>query len=43
MITTITENEGIYIENITTVKTNPKDVYVAITGDQCAVTNIKIT
>ncbi len=42
VITTVTENAGIHIRNITTVLTNPKDIYISLTGDQCSLTNIKI-
>lgn len=42
VITTITENAGINIINITTVTSDVKNIYVALTGDQCALTNIKI-
>jgi hypothetical protein len=41
-ITTETENAGIYIKNITTIITDPKEIFVSLTGDQCALTNIKI-
>jgi len=42
-ITTTTENMGIYIKNVTTIDDNTTDVYAAITGDQVALTNIRIT
>ncbi len=41
-ITATTENHGISIKNITTILDGTKDIYVAITGDQCAITDIKI-
>ena len=41
-VTFTAQNEGIEITNITTVKDASKDVYIAITGDQCAITNIRI-
>ncbi|MCR5650391.1 MAG: HD domain-containing protein [Lachnospiraceae bacterium] len=41
-ITVTTENLGIYIKNVTEILDDAKDIYVAITGDQCAVTNIRI-
>lgn len=41
-ITVTTENGGISIKNITTIGEEQKDVYVALTGDQCAITNIRI-
>jgi hypothetical protein len=41
-IITTTENLGICIENITTLKTSPDKVYAALTGDRCALTDIRI-
>ena len=41
-IITITENGGIIIRTITTIKTDTPEVYAALTGDQVAITNIKI-
>lgn len=41
-ITLETKNAGIEITNITTVFDPSKDVYIALTGDQCAITNIRI-
>ena len=38
-----TGNAGIYIKNITTVKNENNEIYVALSGDQCALTNIRIT
>ena len=37
-----TENLGVYMKNITTVESDNKDIYFALTGDQCALTNIRI-
>jgi len=37
-----TKNLGIDITNITTMKDPSKDVYISLTGDQCALTNIRI-
>ncbi|MCR5268934.1 MAG: HD-GYP domain-containing protein [Lachnospiraceae bacterium] len=37
-----TENAGISLKNIATVNDNPEQIYVALTGDQCAITNIRI-
>lgn len=42
IITTITENAGIFIKNVTTLKSDKQKIYVALSGDQCALTNIKI-
>lgn len=41
-VTLITANCGIEITNITTINDPSKEVYVALTGDQCALTNIRI-
>ena len=41
-IITRTENHGICLENTTTILEDSSDVYVSITGDQCALTNIRI-
>ncbi|MCR5216139.1 MAG: HD domain-containing protein [Lachnospiraceae bacterium] len=41
-ITIITENHGIYIKNVTTLDSSIKDVYIALTGDQVALTDIRV-
>ena len=41
-VTVTTENGGISINNTSILSENVKEVYVAITGDQCAITNIRI-
>ena len=41
-IITTTENFGIGLNITTTVLDNPFEVYVSLTGDQCAITNIRI-
>ncbi len=41
-ISLVTENLGVFIENITVIKDGNETVYAAITGDQCAVTDIRI-
>ena len=41
-VTVTTSNLGVEITNITTMKDPSKDVYIALTGDQCAITNIRI-
>ena len=41
-ITTTTENMGLYIRNVTTIDDDTADIYAAITGDQVALTNIRI-
>ena len=38
-----TENLGISIDSVTTILDDVKDVYVALTGDQCAITNIRVS
>ena len=37
-----TENLGIFINNTTIISDNAKKIYVALTGDQCAITDIRI-
>ena len=42
-ITTVTENMGIYIKNVTVLSDDDtKDIYAALTGDQVALTDIRI-
>ncbi len=41
-ITVITENFGIALQSITTIHDGAEDIYVAITGDQCAITDVHI-
>ncbi len=41
-ITVSTENLGISIRCVTTILDETKDVYVALTGDQCAITDIHV-
>ncbi|MBR5377163.1 MAG: HD domain-containing protein [Lachnospiraceae bacterium] len=41
-ITIDTENLGIAIKSETTILDDVKDIYVAVTGDQCAVTNVRV-
>ena len=41
-VTMITENLGISIENTTTINDESGEVYAAITGDQVAITDIRI-
>ena len=41
-ITVTTENAGIAVTNITTVPDRAEEVFTALTGDQCALTNIRI-
>ncbi|MBP5332055.1 MAG: HD-GYP domain-containing protein [Lachnospiraceae bacterium] len=42
VITVRTENAGISIKNVSTITDGIDTVYVALTGDQCALTNIRI-
>ena len=42
-ITTTTENGGISIHNITTVKADVDELFVILTGDQVAITNVRIS
>ncbi len=43
-ITTVTENMGIYIKNVTALEEDDtKDIYAVLSGDQVALTNIKIS
>lgn len=42
IITTETENFQIYIKNTTKILSQDPKIYIALTGDQCALTNIKI-
>lgn len=42
VITIQTENLGIAIHSVTTILDEARDVYVALTGDQCALTNIRV-
>ena len=41
-ITVTTENLGVRIENMTVLPEEAGDAYVSLTGDQCAITNIRI-
>ena len=43
VITMQTENLGIAIHSVTTILDDVQDVYVALTGDQCAITNIRVS
>ncbi len=38
----VTENFGVYIKNTLTITDGEKDIYVCLTGDQCALTDIRI-
>ncbi|MBR4223824.1 MAG: GNAT family N-acetyltransferase, partial [Oscillospiraceae bacterium] len=38
-ISTYTNDLGLYIKCITTIKDGTKDIYIALTGDQCAITD----
>ncbi len=43
VITMQTENLGIAIHSVTTILDDVNDVYVSLTGDQCAITNIRVS
>ena len=38
-----TENLGVQVTSVTTIKDEVSDIYVALTGDQCALTDIRIS
>ncbi|MBR1450903.1 MAG: diguanylate cyclase, partial [Lachnospiraceae bacterium] len=42
VVVTTTQNCGLFIRNITTVVDGTKNIYACITGDQVALTNIRI-
>ncbi|MCR5278674.1 MAG: HD-GYP domain-containing protein [Lachnospiraceae bacterium] len=42
VITVSSENAGIGFRNVTTIRDDIPKLYVALTGDQCAITNIRI-
>lgn len=42
-VTVETENLGIFIGSLTTIKDEITTVYAALTGDQCALTNIRVS
>ena len=41
-VTVTSENMGIFIKNVTTVDKDIPEIYASVTGDQCAVTDIRI-
>ena len=43
MIFMKTENLGVSVTSISTVKDGTKKLYIALTGDQCAISNIRIS
>ena len=42
-ITVTTENAGIAIRSFTILKEDIPEIYVALTGDQCVLTNIRVS
>ncbi len=42
-IITTAENAGVVIRNTTFLRDDVKDVYVALSGDQCALTDIRVS
>ena len=43
LVTLTTRNLGVDIHNVTKLFDPSRDVYIALTGDQCAITNIRVT
>ncbi len=41
-ITAVTENFGLYVKCVTKINDGTKNIYAALTGDQCAITNIRV-
>ncbi len=41
-VTVRTENAGVYIKATSIIRNCPGEIYVALSGDQCALTNIRI-
>ena len=41
-ITMNTENLGIAIDSVTTLRDHAGEIYIALTGDQCTLTNIRV-
>ena len=41
-ITVITENEGVHLKNVTRIDVDVPKIYAALSGDQCALTGIKV-
>ena len=41
-VTMTTESNGVALRNVTTIEDEVKEIYIALTGDQCALTNIRI-
>lgn len=41
-ITAVTQNMGLSVKCVTTINDGTDTIYVALTGDQCAITNIRI-
>ena len=37
-----TENLGIAIDSVTTLRDHAGEIYIALTGDQCTLTNIRV-
>ena len=43
VVTVRTENAGIALKNSASINNSNEDIYVALTGDQVAITNVRIT
>ena len=41
-ITVLTENEGVHLKNVTRIDVEVPKIYAALSGDQCALTGIKV-
>jgi hypothetical protein len=41
-ITVLTENEGVHLKNVTRIDVEVPKIYAALSGDQCALTEIKV-
>ena len=41
-ITAVTQNMGLSVKCVTTINDGTDTIYIALTGDQCAITNIRI-
>ena len=42
ILTVTTENMGVAIDSVTTIRNDIGEIYAAITGDQCAITDIHV-
>ena len=42
VITVTTQNLGVFVKSVITVKEPKDEIFVSLTGDQCALTDIRI-